>query len=219
MFLHSFLFIYFLSFRIFWCAIFMSTSTSMPVIKLDCVRRKMHNNNNNNDDNDNNTTTNNNLDCGWTLKLFLTGMWHSLAALLPLRCSLCDAHFVCTYRRMPVVTGDSTTRLLDSPRSLCSGSTWRIPRRLLARATTTSNAMHSRQVPWAVGRCPLAVGSRGPRADVYFRFACFQLSSGWRCSLSVAESECLVLARRRCCCCCCCRCHRALLDFVLYARF
>lgn len=138
------------------------------------------------------TTTNNNLDCGWSLKLFLTGMWHSLAALLPLlslRCSFClhlsaNAH------------GDSTD---STTRSLCSGSTWRIPRRLLARATITSNAMHSRQVPWA---------------DVYFRFACFQLSSGWR-SLSVAESECLVLARRSCCC----RCHRALLDFVLYARF
>lgn len=217
MFFHSFLFIYFLSFRIFWCAIFMSTSTSMPVIKLDCVRRKMHNNNhnnhnnnNNNDGNDNNTTTNNNLDCGWTLKLFLTGMWHSLAALLPLRCSLCDAHFVCTYRRMPVVTGDSTTRLLDSfavqwfdlenPEEVTCPGEYNIK----------CNAFQAS----AVGRGPLAVDSRGPRADVYFRFACFQLSSGWR-SLSVAESECLVLARRSCCC----RCHRALLDFVLYARF
>lgn len=186
MFFHSFLFIYFLSFRIFWCAIFMSTSTSMPVIKLDCVRRKMHNNNNNdnnnNDDNDdNNTTTNNNLDCGWTLKLFLTGMWHSLAALLPLRCSLCDAHFVCTYRRMPVVTGDSTTRLLDSPRSLCSGSTWRIPRRLLARATTTSNAMHSRQVPWAVARWPWIVVARGPMCTFALHAFSSQVDGAARC--------------------------------------
>lgn len=121
----------------------MSTSTSMPVNKLCCIRRKMHNNNNNNND-DNNTTTNNNLDCGWSLKLFLTGMWHSLAsvalsALLILFALIGDAH------------GDST-------RSLCSGSTWRTPRRFLARATITSNAMHSRQVPWAVGCGLWAVG-------------------------------------------------------------
>lgn len=215
MFFHSFLFIYFLSFRIFWCAIFMSTSTSMPVIKLDCVRRKMHNNNNNNDDNDNNTTTNNNLDCGWTLKLFLTGMWHSLAALLPLRCSLCDAHFVCTYRRMPVVTRrlDDSTRLVRcAVVRLGESRGGYLPGRLQHQMQCIPGKCRG---PWAVW--PLAVGSRGPRADVYFRFACFQLSSGWRCSLSVAESECLVLARRRCCC--CCRCHRALLDFVLYARF
>lgn len=125
-------------------AIFMSTSTPMPVIKLP---RKMHNNNNNNNNdgyNDNNTKTNNNLDYGWSPKLFLTGMWHSLATLPPF--APLPAHFVCTYRAN--AHGDCH----------CSGSTWRIPRRSLARATITVNAVHSRQVGGGGGRgCVLSL--------------------------------------------------------------
>lgn len=120
----------------------MSTSTSMPVIKLCCIRRKMHNNNNNNEQ-----------QFGLRMVAETVPDWHVAftggvaSVALSLRCSFClhlsaNAH------------GDSTD---STTRSLCSGSTWRIPRRLLARATITSNAMHSRQVPWAVGRCVLSL--------------------------------------------------------------
>lgn len=160
----------------------------MPVIKLDCVRRKMHNNNNNNDnnnnnndDNDNNTTTNNNLDCGWTLKLFLTGMWHSLAALLPLRCSLCDAHFVCTYRRMPVVTGDSTTRLasfavqwfdLENPEEVTCPGDYNIK----------CNAFQASAVGRGpFGRWPWIVVARGPMCTFALHAFSSQVDGAARC--------------------------------------
>jgi len=89
--------------------------------------------------------------------------------------SVADAHFACTYRhrhrhRHPNAHEPGTGPWSLAHSVLCpvpcpsfSGSTWRILRRWHVRATTTSNAMHSRQV-------------LRPAAAVYSstRFACFQ---------------------------------------------
>lgn len=103
MFSMLFLYIYFsLSFRIFFsgCHLRVNVNSNARYQTLLWLCRKMHNNNNNNNNDgyDNNTTTNNNLDYGWSLKLFLTGMWHSLATLPTLCAPPLPAHFVCTYR-------------------------------------------------------------------------------------------------------------------------
>lgn len=77
--------------------------------------------------------------------------------------SVADAHFACTYRHRHRHPNAHELLLLLLGPSL-SGSTWKILRRWHVRATTTSNAMHSRQV-FTHSLCMLSASS-GPGQEL-----------------------------------------------------
>jgi len=170
----------------FWCIIFMSTSTWMPLsnccywfcdiaIKYITTTTMITITTT--------TTTTTIWNTGW--KLFLTGMWHSLG----FRYSMLILFALIGKCPWWVVQWFD----LENPEEVeCPGS-----------YNVNCNAFQASA--WLELET-----EKESKAAVYFRFACFQLQVA--SARSECESECLVLARS-------CRCHRALLDFVLYARF